>query len=350
MDFSDSLLDQEAQRLFIHLKKFEYTLEDCKKMAMTTLEIQYLKKKKNVLILAHSYQTPDISFGVADELGDSYGLSIAAKNTNADIILFSSVLFMGETAKIINPNKTVLVPSQAGCSLADSITAEDVRALRKKYPNAGVVAYVNTTAQVKAEVDACCTSSNAHKVVEAMEQEQVIFLPDRLMGENLKKHTTKEIILWDGVCIVHEEFSTADVTAVRKEFPKAEILAHPECDPSVLQKSDFVGSTEQMLHHLDESDSQEFMMITECGLTDRARQEHPEKQIVGTCFLCPYMKELTLKNILKALKNPSPNQIVKIPENIRVRAERSLHEMFALEKKYEKKFGSTNNKWKENFS
>lgn len=329
-------IQKEAERLFLHLNKFEYDFSDCEKIAPITLEIEALKKEKNAIILAHSYQTPDIQFGVADKIGDSYGLAKEAQNTNADIILFSSVLFMGETAKILNPEKKVLVPGRAGCSLADSITAEDVRNIRKKYPDAGVVAYVNTSAEVKSEVDACCTSSNAHKIVDAMPQKNIIFLPDNLMGKNLQKRTKKNLILWDGVCIVHEKFNRHELKEVRTEYPKAKILVHPECDPEVVEKSDFVGSTEQMLKHLEKSDSKQFMMVTECGLSDRAQKEYPEKEIVGTCHVCPYMKELTLKNILKALKEPSPNQEIFVDEVVAKKARKSLDMMFELEKKWEK--------------
>lgn len=336
MNFTPTEIRQEAERLSIHLEKFDYTLEDCELIAPTTLEINTLKKEKNAIILAHSYQTPDILYGVADEVGDSYGLSVAAQKTDAEIILFSSVYFMGETAKILNPNKTVLVPGYAGCSLADSITAEDVRNLRKKYPNAGVVAYVNTTAEVKAEVDACCTSGNVVKIVSAMPQEQIIFLPDNLMGKNLQKLTDKEVILWDGVCIVHEEFSQKEINEVRRDFPQAEILAHPECDPKVIEKADFIGSTEQMIKHLDASNAPEYMMITECGLSDRARKEKPNKKIVGTCYLCPYMKELRLKNILSALKNPTQQQEVTLEKEVQEKAKKSLETMFYWEKEWEK--------------
>ncbi len=328
--YTDSEIQREAKRIHEKLEKFEYSFEDCEAFAPITLEINALKKGKNAIILAHSYQTPDITLTVADEVGDSYGLSRAAKKTSANIIVFSSVFFMGETAKIINPDKTVLVPSRAGCTLADSISREDVRKMREKYPDAGFVAYINTTAEVKAEVDVCCTSSNALKIIEAMSQKQIVFLPDKLMGQNLQKRTKKELILWDGVCIVHEEFSLKNVQDVRREFPEAEILAHPECEPGVLDSADFSGSTEQMLNRLRDSESKEFMMITECGLADRARQEYPKKRIVGTCFLCPYMKEMKLKDILKALKNPGKNQVVEIPEDIRIRAEKSIKRMFML--------------------
>lgn len=331
MDFSQKKIAGEAERLYKSLKTFEYTLEDCEQIAPLTLEINTLKKEKKAIILAHSYQTPDIKYGVADTLGDSYGLSVEAQKTNADIILFSSVYFMGETAKILNPQKTVLVPSCAGCSLADSITGTDVRELRKKYPNAGFVAYINTTAEVKAEVDACCTSANAHKVVANMPQEQIYFLPDRLMGQNLRAQVPeKEIILWDGVCVVHEEITQNEVKEVRKEYPNAEVIAHPECTPQVIAESDFMGSTEQMLNRLKESNKEEFVLLTECGLADRAKKEFPKKKLVGTCHICPYMKEMNLKNILKALKNPSPEQVVEIDKETLKKAKKSLDMMFEL--------------------
>lgn len=337
MPFSSSLLEAEALRLYDKLKAFEYSKEDCLRLAETTLAITEQKRAKNAIILAHSYQTPDIVYGVADFVGDSYGLSVAASKTDAEIILFSSVLFMGETAKIVNPHKTVLVPARAGCSLADSINAADVRALRRQYPAAGFVAYINTTAEVKAEVDACCTSSNAHKVVEAMPEQQIVFLPDRLMGQNLRSKTTKDLILWDGTCIVHEEFSKKELAEVRREFPNARVIAHPECEPDVIAGADFVGSTEQMLAYLDRPEVSEAMMVTECGLADRAKSERPQKRIVGACHLCPYMKELRLKNILQALTAPRPDQVIEIPESLRLRAKRSIDRMFTLEQEYDER-------------
>lgn len=335
MEFSGNTIRQETERLFKALEEFEYSWEDCERLAPVTLEIHHLKREKNAIILAHSYQTPDIKFGVADSIGDSYGLSLEAKETNADIILFSSVLFMGETAKIINPTKTVLVPCQSGCSLADSVTAEDVRKLRKAYPNAGFVAYINTSAEVKAEVDACCTSANAQKIVENMPQKEVVFLPDKLMGENLRPLVSKKLIIWDGTCIVHEEISALEVKSVQEEYPNASIIAHPECQPEVVQMANFTGSTEEMLHFFASAPEKEFLLLTECGLAERAQKEHPEKKIVGTCHLCPYMKKIRLQHILKALKNPSSNQMIQIPEEIRKRAQKSLEEMFRLHNKDE---------------
>ncbi len=335
MEFSSPALLAEAARLQTRLAAFEYSADDCAALAPITLEINTLKQQKNAVVLAHSYQTPDIVYGVADHVGDSYGLALAASKTDANIIVFSSVLFMGETAKILNPDKTVLVPTRAGCSLADSISGADVRALRKQYPHAGFVAYVNTSADVKAEVDACCTSSNALKVVEAMEQDEVVFLPDVLMGKNLQKHTSKKLILWDGTCIVHERFDSNQLKQAKREYPQAQVLVHPECDADVVAESDFVGSTEQMLKYMQANPADEFMVITECGLADRARAETPHKKVVGTCHLCPYMKENRLKDILSALKNPTPRQIVELDTDLINRSKRSLDNMFALERKYE---------------
>lgn len=327
--FTSSEISAEQKRLFSALERFDFSEDDCERMAHTTLEIARLKKEKKAILLAHSYQTPDI-LAIADEVGDSYGLAKKAAKTDAEIIVFASVLFMGETAKILNPDKTVLVPARAGCSLADSITAADVRTLRKQYPGAGFVAYVNTSAAVKAEVDVCCTSSNALRIVEKMPQQQIVFLPDKLMGTNLQAKTSKELIFWNGVCTVHEEFSDREIAEVRAEFPQAQILTHPECMPSVVQKSDFVGSTEQMMDFVNNSKNEEFMLVTECGLADRARSTFPQKKIVGTCHLCPYMKQITLKNILSALKNPKSEQIVEIDSEVIKKAKKSLDTMFQL--------------------
>lgn len=331
VDFSQKEVEKEAKRLYHHLKNFEYEMEDCTHIAPLTLEINALKNKKNAILLAHSYQTPDIKYTVADALGDSYGLSKEAQKTEADIILFSSVYFMGETAKILNPKKTVLVPKKAGCSLADSITAKDVREMRKKYPNAAFVAYINTTAEVKAEVDVCCTSANAARIVRALPEKQIYFLPDALMGRNLQEAIPeKEIVLWNGTCVVHEEITKTEVEEIKKEYPQAEIIAHPECDPSVVERADFTGSTEQMLKKLAQSKKKEFVLLTECGLADRAKKEFPKKKLVGTCHICPYMKMIGLKDILSALKNLKKEQTVEIDEEVRQKAEKSILKMFEI--------------------
>ncbi len=325
-------LQKETQRLYERLHHLGWAWGHCATIAPTTLEINELKKEQNALILAHSYQTPDIMYGVGDFIGDSYSLSRKATEYPASKIIFCSVYFMGETAKLLNPDKEVLVPRVAGCSLADSITGEQVRALRKKYPHAGIVCYVNSYAEVKAESDTCCTSSNVVAVVEAMPQEEVIFIPDKLMGLNLGNMTSKKIITWDGTCVVHEGFNPDMVQGIRKRFPGVQILAHPECAPGVVALVDYAGGTAGMLNYVRQSMAKTFMLVTECGLTDRFKAEFKHKEIVGTCLLCPYMKEIQLDDVLKALKDPSPEQRITIPHDIAERARKSLDRMFELEK------------------
>ncbi|MFH1012543.1 MAG: quinolinate synthase NadA [Candidatus Peregrinibacteria bacterium] len=323
-------LTKETDRLYQKLKNVGWSRADCELIAPLTLEINALKKEMNAVILAHSYQTPDVMYGVADFIGDSYGLSIAASQADAKTIVFCSVHFMAETAKILNPEKTVVVPAVAGCSLAESITPEDVQALRKKHPKAGVVCYVNTTAAVKAECDACCTSSNALKIVETMPQKEIVFLPDEFMAKNLQALTKKKIIGWHGRCIVHEEFSPQAVEEIRKNFPGVKILAHTECSPAVIKKVDMAGGTEGMINYIKSSDADQFMLVTECGLTDRIKTEMPGKQIVGSCALCPYMKKIMLKDVLTALKSPTPQQIIELPNDVMRHAKKSLDRMIEI--------------------
>jgi len=327
---STAEISKEIKRLHDKLRHVNWSEADCALIAPLTLEINRLKKQKNALILAHSYQTPDIKYGVADFIGDSYGLSMKAKNTKADVIVFCSVYFMAETAKILNPDKTVLAPVKAGCSLAQSITAKDVRELRKKHPKAGVVCYINTNADVKAECDAVCTSSNAIKIIEGMPQDEIIFIPDKLMCANLQPMTSKRLIPWHGTCIVHEEFKPETIDAIKKANPGIEVLAHPECSPEVIAKADFVGSTDGMLKHVGETKKQKIMLVTECGLSDRARVEYPGKEIIGTCALCPYMKEINLRDIYEALNSPRKDQIVKIPESTLKKSKKSIDKMIEI--------------------
>lgn len=326
-------IQKESQRLHKKLSKLGWTFHACEKIAPLTLEINELKKKKNAVILAHSYQTPDIMYGVADFVGDSYGLSIQAKKTKADLIIFCSVHFMAETAKILNPEKEVRVPAVASCSLAESITAKDVRNLRKKHPKAGVVCYVNTSATVKAECDACCTSANALKIIDGMKQDEIIFIPDKLMAQNLQPLTRKKLIKWNGTCIVHEEFSDKDVRQIKKLHPKAHILVHSECTPRVVKESDLMGSTTDMLNYVKNSRNNQFMLVTECGLKDRAIAEFPTKEMLGSCILCPYMKEIKLPDVLTCLKSPTKNQIIKLSNTIIKRAKGSLDKMVEIVEK-----------------
>lgn len=333
MSISSSELSKETGRLYEKLRSLGWTRYACELLAPTTLEINQLKKEQDALILAHSYQTPDIMYGIGDFVGDSYDLSRKAAEHPARKIIFCSVYFMGETAKLLNPDKEVLVPRPAKCSLADAVSAEQVRELRKKHPDAGVVCYVNTYAAVKAECDTCCTSSNVAAVVEAMPQNEIIFVPDKLMGLNLRNMTSKKIIPWEGTCVVHEEFNEHSIAHIRKQFPGVKVLAHPECSPSIVDLADYAAGTTAMLKYVQESSAETFMLVTECGLADRLKAEFSDKEIVGTCILCPYMKEITIDDVLKALKNPSPEQVVDIPSDIADRARASLDRMFELEKK-----------------
>lgn len=326
-------VETEVRRLHDRLHKLGWSREDCALIARTTLEISALKKQQEAVVLAHSYQTPDIMYGIADFVGDSYGLSVKATEHPAKKIIFCSVYFMGETAKLLNPDKDVIMPRVAGCSLADSITGEQVRALRKQYPHAGIVCYVNTYAEVKAESDACCTSSNVVAVVEAMPQQEIVFIPDKLMGLNLRSMTSKKIITWEGTCVVHEGFNPDTVRDIRQRFPGIKILAHPECAPGVVALVDYAGGTSSMLEYVRKSSARTFMLVTECGLTDRFKAEFPGKEIVGTCILCPYMKEIQLDDVLKALKDPAPEQFVTIPTEVADRARASLDRMFELEER-----------------
>ena len=325
-------LDKEVQRLYRKLRPLGWSEDDCGLIAPTTLEINELKQQQNAVILAHSYQTPDIMYGVGDYVGDSYGLSVRATEHPAQKIIFCSVYFMGETAKLLNPDKQVLVPRVAGCSLADSISGAQVRALRREHPDAGVVCYVNTYAEVKAESDACCTSANAVEVVEAMPRDEILFIPDRLMGLNLDKISSKTIRTWDGTCVVHEGFNVDTVHDIRRRFPGVKILAHPECTPGLVAAVDYAGGTSGMLNYVRNSDARTFMLVTECGLTDRFKAEFRDREIVGTCILCPYMKEIRLDDVLKALRDPAPEQFIEIPPEIARRARASLDRMFELER------------------
>jgi len=326
-------LEKETRRLYGKLRHLGWSQGDCELIAPVTLEINELKRQQNAIVLAHSYQTPDIMYGVGDYVGDSYDLSVRATTHPAQKIVFCSVYFMGETAKLLNPGKEVLVPRVAGCSLADSISGEQVRALRKAHPDAGVVCYVNTYAEVKAESDACCTSANAIEVVEAMPQDEVFFIPDRLMAENLSRASSKTIRMWDGTCVVHEGFDVSSVKDIRRRFPGVKILAHPECTPGLVAEVDYAGGTSGMLNYVSESKSGTFMLVTECGLADRFRAEFRDKEIVGTCILCPYMKQIRLDDVLKTLKDPAPDQFIEIPPAIAARARMSLERMFELEKR-----------------
>lgn len=324
-------LQSEIDRLFTKLHHVGFDRKRCEMFAPLTAEINRLKKEKNAIILAHTYQTPDILYGVADFQGDSYQLSQKARETEADIIVFCGVRFMAESAKILNPEKTVLLPSlKAGCSLADAITAEDVRVLKREHPGVPVVAYVNTTAEVKAESDICCTSANVLQIIEALPGDEVIFIPDEFMAKNVQKMTSKKIISWKGHCIVHQNFKPTQVAQFKQKYPGLQVAAHTECSPELIQSVDFAGGTGDMIRFVKNSKAPSYMLITECSFSDRMRVEFPEKNFLGMCALCPFMKKNTLPLVLQTLKNPRPEQVIEIPEVIRSKAAKALSKMFEL--------------------
>ena len=292
-------------------------------------KINKLKKEKNAVVLAHNYQTPEIFYGIADIAADSLALAVEAEKTNADIIVMCGVHFMAETAKLMNPNKKVLLPDMgAGCSLASSITGKDVRMLKEKYPGVPVVTYVNTSAEVKAESDVCCTSANAVKVVESLDVDKVIFLPDHYLANYVQKNTKVKIISWQGTCIVHEKFTGKEVEDIRKENPDIKVIAHPECPPDVISASDFAGSTSNMVKYVKEKQPKKVLLVTECSMSDNVQIENPNVQFIKPCNLCPHMKKITLNKIFNCLKNET-NEI-KIGDNIAAMARKSVQRMAAI--------------------
>lgn len=343
MSFSPAAIEQEAERLLKALMNVEcdphgrtWNYETCLKIAPLTLEINQLKKEKQAVILTHSYVEPEIVYGVGDFKGDSYYLSLMAKQAQAQVILFAGVVFMAETAKILSPQATVLVPDRgSGCSLADSIDGDGVRKLKTLYPQATVVCYINSTADVKAESDVCVTSGNVYNIVAGLPTRQVIFVPDRLMAQNVRSElkrrgVDKEIIASDGTCMVHEEFTVAQIAEARAQFPGLKVVSHPECTAEVAAASDFVGSTGEMMKYVKATTAPYFLMLTECGLVGRLEVESPEKTFIGGCRLCPYMKMNTLEKIRDALIAPQPEQVVTLDEGLRQRAARCIDRMFEL--------------------
>jgi quinolinate synthase len=310
-------------------------------------EINRLKLEKNAVILGHNYMEPALYYSIPDFAGDSLELSRRAAQTDKDIIVFCGVKFMAETAKILNPGKTVLLPSQkAGCSLAASITAEDVRALKRRYPGIPVVTYVNTYADVKAESDICCTSGNATAVVNSLGNDTVIFLPDEYLAKNVARETGKHIIFpslmsvkdsypnyqmigWHGRCEVHEKFSVQDILDVRAQFPDVVILAHPECSPEVVEASDFSGSTSAMVTYVEQTKAPRYLLLTECAMGDNVAAANPDKEMLRLCSVrCPHMNQITLEDTLNSLMyNQYP---IDIPEEIRLKAFRAVERMIAI--------------------
>jgi quinolinate synthase len=288
-----------------------------------------LKKERNAVILAHNYMRPEIFHGVADIQGDSLALAREAVNVEADVIVMAGVHFMAETAKLLNPSRIVLIPdTQAGCSLAESITPEDVRLMRQRYRDTPVVTYVNTSAAVKAESDICCTSGNAKKIVESLGVPQVIMLPDEYLAQNVAKETKVKIITWKGHCEVHERFTAADIALFRKQNPRVVILAHPECPPEVVAASDYAGSTAGMIDWLGTHKAARVVLLTECSMSDNVAVNNPQTSFVRPCQLCPHMKRITLANIRAALENMEHEVI--IPDEITAPARRAVERMMAV--------------------
>lgn len=314
-------------------------------------EINRLKVERNAVILGHNYMEPALFHSIPDFKGDSLDLSRKAAQTDKDVIVFCGVRFMAETAKILNPSKTVLLPSnKAGCSLAESITAEDVRQLKARFPGLPVVAYVNTYADVKAEVDICCTSGNAVAVVESLHSPAIIFLPDEYLARNVARETGKHIIFpcltgpsdpafateldyqmvgWRGRCEVHEKFTVADIQAVRQQFPDVFILSHPECSPEVVAASDFAGSTNAMIRQVEQSNAPHYLLLTECSMGDNIAAANPDKEMLRLCMVrCPHMNTITLEDTLASLQRM--RYVIEVPEDIRCRAAESVERMIAI--------------------
>lgn len=340
---TDPAIETEAERLLGSLMHVDcdphgrkWNLDTCREIAPLTLEINRLKREKEAVILAHSYVEPEIIYGVSDFRGDSYYLSDMAKKSRAKIIVFAGVVFMAETAKILSPQAQVVVPDRhSGCSLADSIDGEGVRKLKALYPGAPVVCYINSTAEVKAESDVCVTSGNVYHIVANLPSHRIIFVPDRLMAENIRSElqrrgVSKEIISSDGTCVVHDQFTPEQIAQARVQFPGLKVVAHPECTAEVAALADFVGSTSGMMQYVKTTNAPYYLMLTECGLVSRLQAETPEKSFVGGCRLCPYMKMNTLEKVRDALLAPRPDQIITLDEDLRRRAARCIERMFEL--------------------
>ncbi len=345
-------MNADAQKMYEKMKaRLEKIVPDVELRYKAELasEIAALKQEKNAVILGHNYMEPALFYSIPDFTGDSLDLSRKAAQTDRDVIVFCGVRFMAETAKILSPRKTVLLPAEkAGCSLAASITAADVRALKSRFPGVPVVSYVNTYADVKAESDVCCTSSNAAAVVESLHTQTVIFLPDEYLARNVAAETKKHIIFpmggptsasdgvldyqmigWHGRCEVHEKFTVGDIEAVRAQFPDVVILSHPECSPEVVAASDFSGSTNAMIRYVKESNAPRYLLLTECAMGDNIAAANPEKDMLRLCMVrCPHMNTITLEDTLNALK--LNRFVIDIPEEIRVRAYRAVERMIQI--------------------
>jgi quinolinate synthase len=348
MTIQAETLEQTYQLMQKKLSRLVPEIE-LKYKAELAYEINRLKKERGAIILGHNYMEPALYVSVPDIVGDSLELARAAAETDADPIIFCGVRFMAETAKILSPEKLVLLPAKkAGCSLAESISAEDVRNLREKYPGVPVVTYINTYADVKAETDICCTSGNARRVIESLDSDRVIFLPDEYLAKNVARETNKKIIFpskepkrsdlenlsydligWHGKCEVHEKFTVEDIQNARRQFPDVIVLSHPECPPDVVEASDYSASTSKMIAYVKNSTASRFLLLTECSMGDNIIAENPAKEMVRLCSIrCPHMNEITLEDTLNALRNDQ--YPIEVPEDIRVRAKKSILRMLEI--------------------
>ncbi|MCF0216615.1 MAG: quinolinate synthase NadA [Fibrobacteraceae bacterium] len=331
-----------AQDLFNRLQSVKpgsvlcnYSYEFCESILPKINEINELKKERDAVILAHSYVAPEIILGVADFSGDSFKLSQDATQVKAKNIVFSAVRFMGETAKILNPEKNVYIPGPlTGCSLADSITGEQVLKLKEQYPDYTVVCYINTTADVKAACDVCVTSGNVMKIVKSINNDKILFVPDQLMGKNIINEmescgVKKDIALCDGACYVHKQYDPELIQFFKSQNPNLKVVSHPECVSEVALLSDYVGSTGQMVSYIKSLPAEsDVLLLTECGLVARMQYEHPDKHFVGSCSMCKYMKSNSLDNILETLRNPEKASRVELDEEVRVKAKKCIDAMF----------------------
>ena len=331
-DLAPSVEKAEATRdVFARMDRV-ITFADWAIHAPYVLAINEMKKKRNAVVLAHNYMTPDIYHGISDFRGDSLQLAMKATEVEADVIVQCGVHFMAETSKILSPDKTVLMPDmEAGCSLAESITAEGIEEMRAKYPGAPVVSYVNTTAEVKAASDICCTSSNALQIVNAQESDTVIMTPDQYLAQNVANESHKNVVYWPGSCIVHELYTAEDMRAYREYQPDLKIIAHPECPPEVVAEADYTGSTSGIINWVTKNKPKQAMLVTECSMASNIADELPEVDFAKPCNMCPYMKKITLEKVLWSLHTMTEE--VHVDEQVAAKARLSVERMIDLSKK-----------------
>lgn len=331
-------LEQEAQRLYVDLGQVGYQSEDCEYIAPYTLEIQQLKQTMDAEILCHHFMTADLAAGIADIVADATGLIDAARDSKHSTLIVCAIKPLAEAVKLVNPSARVLLPNtEAGCSIADGITAEQVRELKRRYPGVPAIAYVNSSAEVKAESDYVVTSHSARLLLSVLPDKQVLFFPDRAIAVNLQQEfPEKDIILWDGKCIVHEEYTLERIRHFREQHPDTHILLHSECDPSIIPYGNMHGGTAAMIGYVENHpEVEDFFIVTECGLGDTLRKMHPEKNFIGTCALCPYMKSINLSNTLGIMKDESDaGEVIEIAPEIMHRAREAIENTYRVTKNH----------------